>query len=287
MRLVAKAKINWTLDITGKRADGYHLLDTLMQQVALGDEITLEKDGELSLKAGQGSWVTLGPDNLVLKAAAALQAATGCTHGAEITLTKQIPIGAGMGGGSADAAAVLVGLNDLWELGLTQAELEAIGVTIGADVPYCIRGGLQRARGIGEEMIALSCKRCYWLVVVQPCRGLSTKQVFTSLNLDEIPPAHRPNTEKAIEALATGNLVQLGQSIGNVLQPVSQALRPAIGQAVDALKTNGAQAAIMTGSGSAVFGVFWNAQQARKAHANLRLRWPACFMTHTVNQDEA
>ena len=286
MRLSARAKINWTLDITGKRADGYHLLDTLMQQVALSDEVCLEAGDGLTLSTEGGTWLPGGEDNLAVKAAKALQNAAGIDKGAAITLVKRIPVGAGLGGGSADAAAVLLGLNELWGLRFEKSALEEIGLTIGADVPYCIRGGLARARGIGEQITPLPCKRCYWLVIIQPCKGLSTKQVFAGFQMGGAAPEYRPDTQAALSALQTGNLTALSAAMGNVLQPVSQGLRPAILEAARELKAHKAQAAAMTGSGSAVFGVFWNAQQARKARESLRFKWPVCLMTHTVNANE-
>ena len=161
LRIGARAKINWTLDITGRRADGYHLMDMLMQSVTLADEITLEKttDGIITLTTGGTPLLLADEHHLALRAARALQKATSCPLGARIHVEKHIPVGAGMGGGSSDAAGVLVGLNRLWETGLTRAELEDVGLTLGADVPFCIRGGLTRTRGIGEAMQGLPCGR--------------------------------------------------------------------------------------------------------------------------------
>ena len=160
MHVVARAKINWTLDIVGKREDGYHLMDMLMQPVELADELTLEKtENGLTLTVSGYPRVKAGPDNLALRAAQALQAQTGYRGGASIHLHKRIPVGAGLGGGSADAAGVLAGLNRLWETGLTQPELEALGLRLGADVPFCLRGGLQRAQGVGEKLSAHGLRR--------------------------------------------------------------------------------------------------------------------------------
>ena len=151
LRLTARAKINWSLDILGIRSDGYHQMDMLMESVALADELTLLPAETLTLTA-QGTAVPAGEDNLIVKAARALQTATDCHGGAQFVLTKRIPTGAGMGGGSADAAAALVGLNRLWNTGLTEAELRAIGLSVGADVPFMLGGGLARVGGIGEAL---------------------------------------------------------------------------------------------------------------------------------------
>ena len=161
MRILARAKINWSLDITGRREDGYHLMDMLMQPVTLHDIVTIEKAEEVTLTTSGSLLLPPSEDHLALRAARALQKHTGCSLGASIHVEKHIPVGAGMGGGSADAAAVLHGLNALWQLNLTQQELEAIGLTLGADVPFCLRGGLTRTTGIGEIMQPLPCTRSW------------------------------------------------------------------------------------------------------------------------------
>jgi len=137
MRVKARAKINWTLDILGQREDGYHLMDMLMQSVSLADTITLTPASEVTITTGGYPKLPANERNLAYRAAIALQNATGCRKGAAIHVEKRIPVGAGMGGGSADAAGVLAGLNRLWGTGLNQQELEAIGLTLGADVPFC------------------------------------------------------------------------------------------------------------------------------------------------------
>ena len=278
MRVVARAKINWTLDIVGKREDGYHLMDMLMQpdelDLAAADELTLSVDGYPRVKAG--------PENLALRAAQALREQTGYRGGASIRLHKRIPVGAGLGGGSADAAGVLAGLNRLWETGLTQQELETLGLQLGADVPFCLRGGLQRAQGVGEALTPMACGGMYWLVILQPCPGLSTREVFGRFRLDA--RENRPDTRAAAAALAAGDWRALCRSLGNVLQEVSAEMRPEIGEGIAALREQGAAGAWMTGSGSAVFGLFTRAQTAREAQEKLRRRWRSCFMTHTCQE---
>lgn len=283
MHVVARAKINWTLDIVGKREDGYHLMDMLMQPVELADELTMEKtENGLTLTVSGYPRVKAGPDNLALRAAQALQAQTGYRGGASIHLHKRIPVGAGLGGGSADAAGVLAGLNRLWETGLTQQELEALGLRLGADVPFCLRGGLQRAQGVGEKLTPMACGGLFWLVILQPCPGLSTREVFGRFHLDA--RENRPDTQAAATALAAGDWRGLCRSLGNVLQGVSAELRPEIGEGIAALRAHGAAGAWMTGSGSAVFGLFTRAQVAREAQQELHQRWRSCFMTHTCQE---
>ena len=281
LQLLARAKINWTLDITGRRADGYHLMDMLMQSVTLSDEITLSatSDGMISLTTGGTPLLPADEHHLALRAARALQQATHCPMGVRIHVEKHIPVGAGMGGGSSDAAGVLFGLNQLWQTNLTQAALEAIGLTLGADVPFCLRGGLTRTQGIGEVMQPLPCGRCFPLVVIQPCAGLSTRDVFSAYHAQAV--SFRPDNDAAQAALASGLLTALSPALGNVLQPVSEQMHPAIGDAIGALRRSGAAAALMTGSGSAVFGAFDSAEAADAAFQALSKQYARTFRCDT------
>ena len=283
LKIQARAKINWTLDVVGVLPNGYHDLDMLMQSVTLCDQMTMEDADELTLSVRMGGgFVPADESNLVLRAARALQQHSGCTKGARIMLRKYIPVAAGMGGGSSDAAAALKGLNVLWNLGLDDDTLEKIGLTIGADVPFCIRGGLQRAQGVGERLTPVAMKRPLYLVAFQPCRGLSTKEVFTSLHEDGIRDEDRPDNETAQRALACGDVRLLGKSLGNVLEPVSRRLRPDIDKAIRDIEAAGAVGARMTGSGSAVFGVFLHAGACRKAAQELQKTYPTCRMMRTA-----
>lgn len=282
LRLQARAKMNWTLDVERKREDGFHDLDMLLQSVELHDTLTIEPAQALHMAVVRGRHMRANENNLVMKAARALQNATGATAGARIALEKRIPVGAGMGGGSADAAAVLVGLNQLWGLGLQSGELEVIGRDIGADVPFCVRGGLQRASGTGEVLTPLHAKRRFWLVVIQPCRGLSTRDVFTALHVPQIAAETRPNNAAAAQALERGDVEMLVCAMGNVLEPVATVLRPEIALCIARLQGQDALAAQMTGSGSAVFGVYATAKQARGALDALRDTYRAIWMTSTA-----
>ena len=230
LQIGARAKINWTLDITGRRADGYHLMDMLMQSVTLADEITLEKtlDGEITLTTGGTPLLPADEHHLALRAARALQKAASCPLGARIHVEKRIPVGAGMGGGSSDAAGVLVGLNRLWETGLTRAELEDVGLTLGADVPFCIRGGLTRTRGIGEAMQELPCGQCFPLVVIQPCGGLSTRDVFAAYHAQAV--SFRPDNDAAQAALAVQT--EAGRSSISMAEAVEWMICLAISSAI-------------------------------------------------------
>lgn len=279
MILEAYAKINWSLDITGVREDGYHYMDMLMQPVSLADEITLAPAPSLAISTSGWPHSRADESNLAYRAAKVLKEASGYSAGASIHVHKRIPVGAGMGGGSADAAAVLTGLNRLWNTGLSAAELERIGLTLGADVPFCIRGGLTRTRGIGEALESHDNLYSYSLVVIQPCPGLSTAQVFSRWH--ESGVFTRPDTETALRALESGDLPLLCASISNVLQPVSESLRPEIARACTLLEDSGALKALMTGSGSAVFGVFRSPAAADRAFRRLSSGFKTVFLCHT------
>ncbi len=279
MLIEAFAKINWSLNITGVRPDGYHLMDMLMQPVSICDEITLQKAPSFSLSVSGYPPVRADRTNLAWKAAELLKEFTGYEECAAIHIQKRIPVGAGLGGGSADAAAVLHGLNRLWETVLSRPDLEKLGLQLGADVPFCLRGGLTRTTGIGEELTDLPCPSNYWLVIVQPCRGLSTGAVFKAWK--DSPKLVRPEIGTVERALMSGDAPMLAGSIGNVLQPVSVSMQPAIGKAIDVLQQQGASAACMTGSGSAVFGLFRSGNAARSAFSFISRIWHTAFLCHT------
>ncbi len=279
MRLKARAKINWTLDIVGQRTDGYHLMDMLMQPVTLCDDILLFPAEKITLTTGGSPLLPADEKHLAFRAALALKQHSGYAGGAAIHVEKHIPVGAGMGGGSADAAGVLIGLNRLWGLNLPTAELEAIGLTLGADVPFCIRGGLTRTTGIGEIMQPLPCGRCWPLVVVQPCEGLSTKEIFTAYH-EGIVDA-RPDNNAASLSLEQGDGMALSAAMANVMQPVSAVRRAGIAKAIQTLREKGAFAAQMTGSGSAVFGAFEDEAAADTAFHAIHPLWERTYRCET------
>ena len=297
--LKARAKINWTLDILGRRADGYHQMDMLMQSVRLADTLWLEESDRLTLEdAGQGFRTEAGDGeacaapvpfderNLAVKAARALQKAAGIQKGARMRLRKEIPSGAGMGGGSADAAAALIGLNRLWNLPFSTDELERIGLTVGADVPFLVRGGLCRAEGIGEKLTSLTPAPQGWLVLWQPCGGLSTGEIFSAFDRTLPEKLARPQTLRAQQALLTGDWAALAVSMKNVLEGVSVEKRPELNRALRRLEALGALRAMMTGSGSVVYGLFDSEAAARAALVRLAhekgFRAAPCTEAHGV-----
>ena len=278
MEIQARAKINWTLDVVGRREDGYHLLDMLMQPLALCDTLRIEPADALFLGIEGADGLSADDDNLILRAARALQNAAGIRAGASIRLTKRIPMGAGVGGGSADAAAALKGLNSFWHIGFDLDQLCEIGVKLGADVPFCLHDAPRHAQGIGEILSPIQ-SHMFPLVLLQPCEALSTREVFAAYHQSHIAP---PDTESAIRALAAGDLKALKAAAGNVLESASIPLRPQIAQAKAALYEAGAAFSQMTGSGSVVFGAFEAESAADRAFDSLKTRYPVCIRTATA-----
>ena len=270
----AHAKINWALNITGRRPDGYHLLDMLMQGIELCDELRLEAAEGLSLRV---NGEPAGEENLVLKAARALNRRTGRALGARLALTKRVPERAGLGGGSADCAAALRGLNALWDLGLSERELLDIGETLGADVPFCLTGGLARVSGIGEVIEPVAHAPRIPLVLVRPGGGLSTAAVFRLYDGGGFPEA-RFNAAALTDALARRDLRAVDALHANALTAPAISLLPGIGAAIQRLRELGASAAFMTGSGSTAVGAFEDDAAARRAAEAI----PGAIFTHTL-----
>ena len=281
LKVTARAKINWSLDILGMLKSGYHRMDMLTSSVGLADELILTASDTLRLTIENGGPLST-EDNLVLRAANALRVETGTDGGADITLIKRIPQGAGMGGGSADAAAALAGLNRLWNIDAAPETLFTISQSLGADVPFFFTGGLARIGGFGEEVSPLPPLPEIPLVILQPCKPQSTGRVFTLF--DTLVKVSHPDTDAAQAALLTTDFNALSKAAGNVLQQALEPLAPPITEAVAALDACGAAFAAMTGSGSAVFGAFENISEAKLAYHTLRKRWKRCWITHTSQQ---
>lgn len=273
----AYAKINWTLDVLSRRPDGYHELDMLMQSVSVFDTVIVEPAQPLRFTCSRQDLVS--KDNLVFRAAQALQQFAGIRPGASIELVKAIPIAAGMGGGSADAAAALLALSRLWQIELTETHLRDLALYLGADVPFCLFGGTMRVQGIGERLERVPLGQTMWLVVLQPCEGLSTRDVFESLEVSRIEK--RPDNHAAALALADGDVHALAVAMGNVLEPVAMRLRPQIAQGIRDLQQAGALVAQLSGSGPVVFGLFENQHLAQRAYAQLRAKWEMCRLLST------
>lgn len=282
MQIEAYAKLNWYLDIVGKRPDGYHLLDMVNQRLALHDTLDIVVDQELSLSTIGDDDVPAGCDNLVLRAAHVLANATGCKRGARIILNKRIPSGAGLGGGSADAAAALLSLNALWNTGLDQEHLQMLGATLGADIPYCLIGGQKRVQGIGEKISHLhTAVPFYPMIILKPDASLSTKAVFAAYrDSDPVPVL---DADAFVTALAQGDFVSIRGAFANRLQSAAARLAPEIGKAIELFYKHGAIFAQMTGSGSAVYGIYASKEKRNAAMHVLKRHSGSCIATETID----
>ena len=263
--VLAPAKLNLSLDVVGTLPNGYHDLDMVMQTIDLYEKIILKTSRDLRLSL-PGSFVPANDKNTAVKAALAFFDYTGLLAGVDINVYKRVPVRAGMAGGSADAAGVLVGLNELYGAKLSMSELCAIGAGIGADVPFALLGGTCRVRGVGDLMKALPpCPDCRF-VVVMPSVGVSTPEAFA--RYDTMGSPVHPDCEAQEQAIRKNDLAAVCAAAGNALEHCSGAVEtPAI---CEILRANGAITAQMTGSGAAVFGIFADDAQARAAAAVLR-----------------
>ncbi len=266
----AYAKINPVLDVLGRYSNGYHQIRMILQTVDLCDELTFERAGvgtHLLIEGGEGSSETLsaGPDNLICRAANALFDRCNVEdRDVIIRLKKQIPIAAGMAGGSSDAAATLRGLNRLYELGLSTEELCDIGVTIGADIPFCIHGGTMLAEGIGGDLTRLSDMPKMILAVAKPPQGVSTAEVYRAMDAI-FGSVHHPDVTAMCKALEVEDRDMILKHFGNVLEEVTIPRCPEVGRIKEVFLSAGAEATLMSGSGPSVFAVFETEAQAKMA----------------------
>ncbi|HEY5973270.1 MAG TPA: 4-(cytidine 5'-diphospho)-2-C-methyl-D-erythritol kinase [Geobacteraceae bacterium] len=266
LHLKAPAKVNYRLDVLRRRPDGYHDLRMIMQRIDLCDEITLTLSDTPGIRVTCGrEGVPDGPGNIAWRAASALLEQAGREAGLDISITKNIPVAAGLGGGSSDGATVLMGVNQLLGLGFSDQELMAIGATIGADVPFFIFGTTALAEGIGDHLTALEGVPPLWLVLVNPRVHVSTAWVYQNLGL---------TSEKlAVNIpLFYGTAADICGILANDLEQVTSSRFPVIDEIKDELLAAGAAGALMSGSGPTVFGVFAAEGQARAAAAELATR---------------
>jgi len=273
---LARAKINLTLEILGRRPDGYHEIETVLQTLALHDRLVFSPAKDGVFLTCDHPEVPAGEDNLAHRAARLLMEETGKKAGAKIYLEKRIPVAAGLAGGSADAAAALKGLNSLWGTGLTPGELMALGARLGADVPFCLAGGTALARGKGEALETLPPLRGLGVVLVKPAFGVSTAQAYRLYDQQSggagarpAPPDERPDRQAMLAAVAKKDAGQIGRLLNNVFEPVIAGVYPEIAQIKKALLEAGALGACLSGSGPTVFGLWADEAQARQAAGRL------------------
>lgn len=288
MKRNAYAKINLGLDVLRKRPDGYHELSMVMQTVDICDELYFSEKEEPGIeltvewavdgwtdqaktmlpKPGEVQPVSADRTNLVWRAADMLMSEFGICRGVSIRLIKRIPVAAGMAGGSSDCAATLIGLNELFGLGLTTEELQQRGVKLGADVPYCILGGTALAEGIGEILTPLPPMPKCSLVVAKPAVGISTPFVFKQLRVDELKT--HPDISGMCEAIKNGDLEGVIARLGNLLETAAIPHYPIVGELKAKLEVLGASGVLMSGSGPTVFAIFSSEEAAQKAAEELK-----------------
>lgn len=280
----APAKINLTLGVKGKRPDGYHELETIMHQVNLLDLIHLTPSPKGIRVKSNSAKIPGGAENLAYKAADLILDQYAVNGGVDIFIEKNIPVGAGLAGGSTDAAAVILGLDRLYDLGLDQKTLLEAGAAIGSDVPFCIAGGTALARGRGEILTPLpSCNRLE-IVLVKPDFELSTAAVYGALSAKNLEL--QPNTAAFLEAWEKCDIISIACHMGNVLETVSIKQHPVLDAIKQEMRSQGALGAVMSGSGPTVIGIFREFETARKAKNWFQTRYQEVYLVSSYDRGE-
>ena len=264
----ATAKINLTLDVLYKRPDNYHEVEMIMTTVDLADRIGLEprQDGLIKIMSAD-RYVPDDNRNFAYQAAQLLKDLYNIDEGVTIHIEKEIPIAAGLAGGSSDAAATLRGLNELWNLELSLDELAELGAKIGSDVSFCVYGGTALATGRGTHIQEIAAPPACFIVLAKPKIGVSTSEVYGNLKIDEI---EHPNTKQMIHAIETQNYELICESVGNVLESVTFKLYPEVVTIKEQMQRFGADAVLMSGSGPTVFGLVDTESRAQRIYNGLR-----------------
>lgn len=272
IRLQTSAKINLSLSVLGRRADGYHELDGVMQSVSLFDRMTVKKSSRITVACGAFG----GENNLAFRAARLFFAETGIDGGAEIKIEKAIPSPAGLGGGSSDAAATLAALDRLYETRLPAENLAALAARLGADVPFFLMGGTARAQGIGERLTPLpSVESCFFVIATTDGKP-STAEMYARLDSAEYP---KPDVDQTVRALLHGDFALLSDSLGNSFSALYWDSPLPL-----TLKSTGADAVSLSGSGPAWFGLYRERETARRAEQALRQKKINCRFCESIKK---
>ena len=276
----AHAKINLTLDVTGKRPNGYHDVCMVMQSIGVHDDVTVitGMGGERIALRIEGSDLPVDHSNIAYRAAELFYEETGLPcEGILIIIEKHIPVAAGLAGGSTDAAAVLVLLDSLYETNLGTQKLMEMGLKLGADVPFCIFGGTMLAQGIGEKLTRLTNAPQTYIVLCKPPIYVSTPAIYKAIDSAEI--ITHPQTNEMISAIDAGDISAVSQYLCNVMQPVTAGMHPEVTEICDTMLRHGAMGAIMSGSGPSTFGLFTTKEQAQSACEELAKTYAETFLT--------
>lgn len=278
--LNAPAKINLGLDVIRKRSDGYHEVKMIMQSIRLFDRLTITKSKKSGIRLKTNlKFLPCDKNNLVYRSAKMICEEFHIKDGLDIQLEKRIPVAAGMAGGSTDAASCLIALNKLYDLGLSKAELMDRGVKYGADIPYCIMKGTALSEGIGEILTPLPPAPDAHVLIVKPGIHVSTKSVYTSLNLNK--HTKHPDIDAQIQAIKNDDIYDLAANMGNILEDVTIPKHPEIAIIKETMMDNGALGALMSGSGPTVFGLFDNEDECEEAKLQCKNLPHNCFAFRT------
>ena len=265
IELQAYGKVNLGLDVLRRRPDGYHEVKMIMQTVKLHDTLTFETvDEDVIVLSTNADELPVNEDNLVYKACRMLKQEYQITRGIRVFLQKELPVAAGMAGGSADAAAALIGMNKIFDLQIPKHKLMEYGVKLGADVPYCIMRGTALSEGIGEILTELPAPPQCHLVIAKPQISVSTKAVYGKLRVNELAPEEHPDIDGMTEAIRNGDLDGVISRLGNVLETVTIPDHPEIARIKSMMMENGACGSLMSGSGPTVFGIYKDRELAEK-----------------------
>lgn len=289
MRLKALAKINLGLDVLRRKEDGYHEVKMIMQTISLHDQIHMRKIEEDEIRIRTNLYyLPNNENNLAYKAAKMLKDEFHIPGGVFINLKKEIPVAAGMAGGSSDAAAVLFGMNKMYGLKLSMQELMDRGVKLGADVPYCIMRGTALAEGIGEKLTKLPAMPKCHILIAKPPINVSTKFVYENLHANDMKPEDHPPVDAQVEALKEGDLEKLVANMGNVLERVTVPEYPVINEIKQLMLDAGALGSMMSGSGPTVFGIFTSYTKAKEAYEKIEQSGLSkqIYLTTPYNQKE-
>lgn len=274
------AKVNLTLDVLGKRPDGYHDVEMIMQTVSLYDLVIIDKTDEGISISTNLKYLPVNEKNIAYKAAVAFFEYTNTTGGCKIMIHKNIPVAAGLAGGSGNAAAVLCALDKLYNTNLPISTLKELGATLGADVPYCIEGGTALATGIGEILTPLpSVPKCT-ILMVKPPISVSTGAIYEAIDSAEIP--NHPNTQAMISAINSGDISAIANNLSNVMGTVTESMHPIVRGIRRKMILNGALGAVMSGSGPTVFGIFPDYETAKKSHDSFYYQFREVYIVSTI-----
>lgn len=280
MLIKAYAKINISLDVVGKREDEYHILKMIMQNIELYDLLTIRKSNYgINIKCNK-NYIPTDERNLAYKAAKLFIDTYKINGGIDLIINKNIPVSAGLAGGSTDAAAVLVAMNKLYDINVEENEICELGLKIGADVPFCIKGGTVLCEGIGEKLTPIKSFPGHILILVKPKFGVSTKEVYEALDINKI--YKHPNTEKLIKAIENNDLLYVSENMRNTLENVTLKKHVILKKIKEKMIVSGALGSMMSGSGPSVFGFFDDILKAQKCYDYFKSKYNEVYITRTI-----